>query len=244
MEKLTPQRSEQVWCDLSAASYDAAVYTNPLLVAVLEDELVLARQLLHQHRILVEVGCGTGQFCRRLTGDALAVIGVDISTTMLDRLAAQCGEELLLIHGDARFLSMLLAEHGTFLWLDEEGGAGPLVACVMNTLGIMREQTRWDVLQQMGLTAGPRGRVFLAVFNGEHFARGIEDFYRQSPELCGPLDDATIDYDTRELTVHATGYYSHWFDEAELRRLAEDAGLRNVSITATGIGLYLVAEGR
>lgn len=244
MEKLTNvTNAEQVWCGLAAEDYDAAVYSNPMLLALLDAELATARALLRRNRILVEVGCGTGQFCRRLTDDALAVIGVDISTAMTDELARRSAHDLLLIHGDARYLSTLLAEHGTFLWLDEEG-SGPLVTCVMNTLGIMPSGTRWDVLHQMGLTAGPHGRVFLAVFNGDHFERGIEELYRPNPGLCGPLDDATIDLVTRELTVHSTGYYSHWFSEAELRRLAFDTGLRNVTVTESGIGLLLVADGR
>jgi hypothetical protein len=64
-----------------------------------------------------------------------------------------------------------------------------------------------------------------------------------SPALCGSLDNATVDLASRELLVHETGYYSHWFSEGELLELAYEAGVQDVAVTADGIGLYLVGRG-
>jgi SAM-dependent methyltransferase len=231
-----------VWQGLSAAAYDAAVYGSPLLGPVLDAELRVARGLLMPEAMLVEVGCGTGQFCRRLVGDARRVVGVDISAGMLEELARRAGDSVLLVEGDACRLPCLLSESPGVGGLV---GAGiPVVAaCVMNTLGIMGEVTRRRVLEQMAVTVGPAGRVLVVVFDGAYFERGVEEFYRVNPGLCGDLSDATVDLTARELVVPSTGYRSHWFAADEVRGLAEEAGLRNVTVEAEGIGLFLVANG-
>jgi hypothetical protein len=96
----------------------------------------------------------------------------------------------------------------------------------------------------MAVTAGLDGKVLVVVFDGAYFKRGVGEFYRVSPGLCGDLGDATIDLAARELVVPSTGYRSHWFTADELWALAEEAGLRNATIEADGIGLFLVANGR
>lgn len=231
-----------VWQDLSAAAYDEAVYGSPLLGPVFDAELRVARRLLTPDSVLIEVGCGTGQFCRRLVGHAGSVVGVDISAGMLAELATCAGGDVVLVEGDACRLAELVAESPLVGALIER--RAPVVACVMNTLGIMEGETRRRVLEQMAATAGPAGRVFVVVFDGAHFERGIEDFYRLNPRLCGDLTDATIDLVTHELTVPSTGYYSHWFSVDELLAMADQAGLQNVAVAAEGIGWFLVASGR
>lgn len=64
----------RVWQGISAAAYDEAVYGSPLLRPVLDAELRLARKLSTQSSVLLEVGCGTGQFCTRLEGDTRTVV--------------------------------------------------------------------------------------------------------------------------------------------------------------------------
>lgn len=231
-----------VWRGLSAAVYDEAVYGSPLLRPVLDAELRVARELLTPSSVLVEPGCGTGQFCRRLVDDARVVVGVDISSRMLDELARCDGGRMVLIQGDACRLASLLAEAPALAGLI--GPETPVVAaCVMNTLGIMGEATRRRVLEQMAMTVGPAGHVLVVVFDGAYFERGVDEFYGLNPELCGELGGAIIDLAATELTVPSTGYHSHWFSVDELRCLAEGAGLRNVTVGAEGIGLFLMANG-
>lgn len=153
------------------------------------------------------------------------------------------GDGVVLVEGDARRLAVLLAETPVIAGL--VGPATPVVAaCVMNTLGIMGEATRLAVLEQMALTVGPDGRVLVVVFDGTYFERGVEEFYRVNPGLCGDLADASIDLVANELMVPSTGYRSHWFSVAELHLLADQAGLRNATVSVHDIGLFLVANGR
>lgn len=235
-------REDDVWCGLSAASYDAAVGGSPLLRTVRDAELAVARGLITRRSVLVEVGCGTGQFCRHLVGRVGTVVGVDIAEGMLDVLRRECGDRVLAIEGDARRLSAVLSGDALYQQLVARE-ADVVTACVMNTLGIMSAETRSTVLHEMAMTAGSDGRVVATVFNGDYFERGIDDFYRRNPRLCGSLDGATIDLATRELIVPATGYYSHWFSEPELWQMADKASVRNVEVRAEGIALLLVGNG-
>jgi SAM-dependent methyltransferase len=231
-----------VWQGLSAAAYDDAVYGSALLRSVFDVELRVARELLTPGSMLIEVGCGTGQFCRRLLDEAAVVVGVDISAGMLDELAARVGHRVVLVKGDAcRLVQLLEGTPGLTARMKRQT---PIVAaCVMNTLGIMSDATRRSVLEQMAVTVGPNGCAFVVVFDRRHFVRGVEEFYGANPALCGDLEDATVDLAAGELTVHSTGYHTHWFLPEELRHLALGAGLRNITIASEGVGLILVANG-
>jgi SAM-dependent methyltransferase len=203
------QQLDSVWCDLARDVYDTAVYGSHLLRPVLDTEVAIASKIVNCETVLIEVGCGTGQFCRRFIGRVAAVVGVDISLSMIGDLSQLADGRLLLIEGDARRLGNVLAEHHAYRRMSVRRPK-VLVTCVMNTLGIMDDITRQQVLAEMASVAGSHGHVFVAVFNGDHFELGIDQFYRVSPRLCGNLDSATIDLDTRELFVWDTGYYSHW----------------------------------
>ena len=109
----------------------------------------------------------------------------------------------------------------------------------MNALGIMPRAIRQAVINEMVKVAGDDGQFFLVVFNGEHFARGVNEFYRTVPHLCGPVGDADVNLATKELNVASTGYYSHWFMYDEVVEMLETAGLRDYRIERHGVGLFV-----
>lgn len=235
-------REQQAWIELSATDYDTAVYSSPLLLPVLRRELEISQEILRLTDILIEVGCGTGQFCRRLIDQVDRVIGVDISSRMLRELAKYRTPKMVLIEGDATRLSSILESDRTSTELLKQADR-KVLACVMNTLGIMHNAIRRAVISEMAVTAGVDGLVFLAVFNADHFERGVQDFYTMNPGLCGILDSGSVNFDSCELLVRNTGYYSHWFKKDELIDLAITSGLTNVELESSGVGLFMLANG-
>jgi SAM-dependent methyltransferase len=234
------RRSDEgsMWTAIPADSYDAAVYDHDMFRHVLSEELHIARWLCDARTTLVEVGCGTCMFAGTMAGHVARVVGIDISERFLAAARRRFAfrTNLRLVRGDACDLVAELASRG--LTCDR-----PVVGCVMNTLGIMSGDVRARVLRQMAQLAGPDGTVFVEVHDGAHFERAVREFYSAAPGLCGPVGVHDISYGTRELRVGETGYYSHWFSVDELRRLAEDAGVRVTRIILSGIGIFLVGHG-
>ena len=234
----TPE--EDKWTRIASEDYDDAVYNNPLLSDVYYHELDYMATSTHRDHVLVEVGCGTCKFCMSFIGDFQYVVGVDISNKFLDHVRDKyltTNNKLFLVNGDATHLRAVLRstkELPPDFWSRKR-----LVCCVMNTLGIMPQSIRQSVINEMLKLAGDDGQFFLVVFNGEKFTKGINEFYRTVPHLCGSVRDTDYDLDTRELRVAATGYYSHWFMYDEIVSMLETAGVRDYHIERHGIGLFV-----
>jgi SAM-dependent methyltransferase len=230
------------WTRILSDVYEDAVYRNPLLTAVYERELDYMRDILKDYAILVEVGCGTCKFCSSFIDTVSHVVGVDISEEFLEfarQRSADAFGNLTLVNGDATNLENLVRNEKQLpldFWARRK-----VVCCVMNTLGIMPDSIRLEVLREMVKVTGDNGHFFLAVFNGDHFRRGVEEFYRTVPHLCGDVQDSDVNYETTELNIAETGYYSHWFAPAKLEKLVVAAGLRDYRIEQHGIGLFVTS---
>ncbi|MGV1049197.1 MAG: class I SAM-dependent methyltransferase [Solirubrobacterales bacterium] len=219
---------ERLWARLDPDGYDSAVYRCDLLQPMYERELSLAEEMISDHDVLVEVGVGTGKFAGPLAGRGIPVIGVDISPTLLEMARARY-PELLLIEGDACNLRELLAPVPSAI-------GRRLVACVLNSIGVVDPVVREALVKEMILSA--RGGSFLlAVFSAEHFHRGVSEFYAKSPELCGPVREDDADHVRYELRT-ASSYFSHWFTMAEVDDLLRRAGVSTYSVERCGVGLF------
>jgi hypothetical protein len=93
--------------------------------------------------------------------------------------------------------------------------------------------------------AGHNGAVVLGCWWGDKFRRGVEEFYKQNPKLCGVVLDEHCDFEAANLLVPDTGYSSHWWREEELRALfAPHASEVDVEIRTFGIGIFAIAHRR
>ncbi|SEF38501.1 Methyltransferase domain-containing protein [Amycolatopsis pretoriensis] len=239
MKSLT--KTESAWKIIPGPVYEDAVYRSPLLLSVFEHELALIRGRVTPSICVVEVGCGTGKFCLTFADDARMTVGVDVSRHFLDLLMKHSSpaRRLFAVEGNAANLREVLADDRR---LDSDYHESPkLFACVMNTLGIMPEQSRREVVREMCASLSPDDSLLLTVFNREFFGQAVREFYAAHPELCGVIEPGDVDSAKAELHVRSTGYFSHWFSEAELSELVTSTGLKRIHISTEGPGLHLTS---
>lgn len=234
-------KTEDAWVKMPPRVMED-VYKLPLIDEVYRAERRLIRKFLDEDCVLLEVGCGTGRFCKSFQGQVRRVVGNDISADFLADIqgeARKLREDLVLIKGNAVKLMNLLKKEPRLT--EDLRSRRWVVCCVMNTLGVMEAKIRRPVVSQMIEACGGNGTFFLAVFNKEHFSRGVSELYRPNPDLLGgELKEKDISWDTAEIQVG--NYSSHWFSKREVEALVEEAGLRNYRILeGPGVGIYVLA---
>lgn len=237
-----PQSVEEAhWQEISSDAYDEAVYQTGELVEVYQEELRVVTSVASKTATLIEVGCGTGQFLRPLASRFTHIIGVDLSSEFLQYAASSLAGRgrLSLLHDDAANLSETLRMSFGSCYINT--GPERIICCVMNTLGIMPAVSRRQVLAEMGSLQRPSDSMFLVFFNREFLPNAVERFYRRNPALCGPVNDSDVDLVSGDLRVAASGYYSHWFEVAEVEDLLLNAGINAFKIKKVGWSIFVAA---
>lgn len=233
---------ENNWTKIGPEIYNDAIFNNPIISQVTNRQIQEIQELATSSSSLVEVGCGTCKFILSFKDQVKYIVGVDISDVSLNyvRETNKQLQNLALIKGDAMGLTSLLRSEffiKTEFWIRPR-----IIACVTNTLGIMPASIRQSVVDEMVKAMGVNGKLFLSVFNAEFFDQGVRDFYKKVPSLCGDIQDSDVNYSTHELRVASTGYYTHWFTEAELVSLLQKAGLSEYSIKRHGVALMVTGS--
>eukprot|EP00541_Cyclophora_tenuis_P011041 CAMPEP_0116554896 /NCGR_PEP_ID=MMETSP0397-20121206/7839_1 /TAXON_ID=216820 /ORGANISM="Cyclophora tenuis, Strain ECT3854" /LENGTH=398 /DNA_ID=CAMNT_0004080093 /DNA_START=133 /DNA_END=1329 /DNA_ORIENTATION=+ len=246
-----PQKHEDladVWTDVHMPlMWRAAVYSGatPVMSALLDAQLKLLRSLLAKEgSSYVEVGCGTAEMQSKVHSDAEFAVGVELSPMML-KLAKELHPELgsgsnHLVCANATVLDDALhKDMPSKFWETRR-----VVTILMNTLGILPDCIRQEVISQMIKVAGEDGAVVIGCWHNESFRVGMEEFYSVHPELCGPIDDATeVDYEKANMHVPSTGYESHWFSADELKAFVPEE-THNVEMQVSGVGIFAIVTAK
>lgn len=246
------------WKEITVEMWRDAVYTNQtyfgeLISDTAEFVKTIAEHVkLGGHRVsLVEVGCGTGEFVRAAAPDFRTVVGVDFNQEFIDfckendiprRLARS-----KYIQGDACQLYDLLKEEfpkipatprsrGVEFWDDTR-----IVACVGNTIGIIPEELRPKVYEQMAEVAGNDGVLVMVYWNARWFGDACLNFYHANPKLCGPFEGESVDFKNTTLTT-PMNYKTKWTSVEEARALMEDLGMEIISLREKGKGVFVAAR--
>lgn len=118
-----------------------------------------------------------------------------------------------------------------------------LVACVMNTMGILPDCIREQVVKEMIRTAKPGGAVVIGCWCAGSFAEGVERFYKRHPELCGSITDDMVDLESATL-VNPDGpsgtYSSQWWTHERVRNLFPPELHERVATVSVSIGVFAV----
>jgi hypothetical protein len=177
-------------------------------------------------------------------------VGVDFNQEFIDfckehDTPKRLGENKY-IQGDACQLYDLLKEE--FPKTQQRGSRGVefwddtrVVACVGNTIGIIPEELRPKVYEQMAEVAGNDGVVVMVYWNARCFGDACLNFYHANPKLCGPFEGESVDFKNTSLTT-PMGYRTKWTGVEEARTLMEELGMEIISIREKGKGVFVAAR--
>lgn len=163
----------KLWSELPVDAWKQSVLTKESIFHELYQDT--RRRLIeavktHSFDVILEVGCGTGEVIAHLEEVGIPRIGIDINAAFVDHCSEVYGgqSDLTFTVADATELSK---------WWDESGNANkyraPLLVCPNNTLMIMPESIREDVLKEMRSVAGVQGRTCVTFWNKKMFAHGM-----------------------------------------------------------------------
>jgi SAM-dependent methyltransferase len=198
----------------------------------------------------VEVGCGTGEFVRSVSDHFRTVVGLDFNPHFIDfckqNVYAHHAAKSRFIQGDACKLVDLLRKEfrttpkpgsrGVEFWDDTR-----IVACVGNTIGIIPEDQRLKVYEQMAEVTGKDGVLVMVYWNARWFGDACLNFYHANPQLCGPFDGASVDFNNTTLSTPSQ-YHSHWTSVQEARSVMESLGMEVISLKEKGKGVFVAAR--
>lgn len=209
--------------------------------SVFEETYKLTRsqiiQVAHQdgHDCIIECGCGTGDIIGNLN-TKLPRYGVDIN----DRFIQHCKQHHQ--HDNCHYeeLDVLKLEEWWAPIQAEHNYKKPLLLCVNNTLNIMPEEIRGNVLDQMLKVCGPEGRCVVTYWNGHFFSHAVMNYYMRNAELCGTFDFSHVDFDNRQLET-PTGYTTHWMTPKEVQRLLRsyDVNINHINVNSVAVEDHL-----
>jgi len=256
-EEMPKAPPSEKWKQLSVEQWRDAVYVNQSYFGdLIQDTTEFVRTIAEHVKLggkrvsLVEVGCGTGEFVRTVTDDFRTVIGVDFNEAFVDFCKDQC---LPRHHGKARYLQgdasqlydLLKSEfpktpkpgsRGVEFWDDTR-----VVACVGNTIGIIPDEMRDRVYEQMTEVAGSDGVLVMVYWNARWFGDACLNFYHANPQLCGPFDGSAVDFANTTLST-PSDYRTHWTSVEEARKVMEKLGMEVICLREKGKGVFVAAR--
>lgn len=207
------------------------------------------------HDVIIEVGCGTGEVISHLQDADIPRIGIDINEQFIEHCKSEYKDQsgLTFEVQDATKLEQ---------WWEESGYSNlyhsPLLICPNNTIMIMPECIRDEVLDGMRNVAGSKGRAVVTFWNGMMFSHGVMGYYRRNSDLCGEFDLTPEHVNWEEGTIETkTSYKSQWLKAEAIVRwmnsLCIDVALLPAHTKETpefdhvcedGMGVYLWLKGK
>jgi SAM-dependent methyltransferase len=249
--KETVAKSGSKWEDFLVEKWRSAVYVNKAYFGdLLTDQVNFVANAAEQIKLsgrrvsLIEVGCGTGEFIRDSADTFRVAVGLDFNPHFIQ----YCEESIpkgmearqRYIHGDACKLTEEMEKHFPkkegLLWNDVR-----VVACVGNTIGIIPQELKAKVYEEMLNLAGDDGIMIMAYWNARWFGDAVQNFYHANPQLCGPFSGESIDMSTCTLKT-PSGYCTHWTSLEEAREVMEGLGVEIISIRDQGKGVLVAAR--
>jgi len=245
------------WKKITVEMWRDAVYTNQtyfgdLIQDTNEFVQTIAEQIKFNGRraSLVEVGCGTGEFVRANEHEFRTAVGVDFNEEFIafckNNARARKVGSTQYFQGDACELNDLLKQkfpqraargrRGVEFWDDSR-----VVACVGNTIGIIPEELRPRVYDEMAELAGRDGVLVMVYWNARWFGDACLNFYHANPNLCGVFEGESVDFKNTTLKT-PMGYRTKWTGADEARALMEDLGMEIISLREKGKGIFVAAR--
>jgi SAM-dependent methyltransferase len=248
---------DEKWKHISVEKWRSAVYANQSYFGdLIQDTTEFIRTIAEHIKLsgkrvsFVEVGCGTGEFVRAVTDDFRTVVGVDFNQEFVKyckhERSSRHMDKSHYLQGDACHLyDMLKTEfpqrpkggsRGVEFWDDTR-----IVACVGNTIGIIPDEMRDQVYEEMIEVAGRDGVLVMVYWNAKWFGDACLNFYHANPQLCGPFDGSAVDFANTTLST-PSHYRTHWTSVEEARKVMEKMGMEIISLREKEKGVFVAAR--
>jgi len=181
--------------------------------------------------VVLDLACGSGDHAIELASRGYAVVGYDLSVTMLaqaQEIAQERDQKLNFLQGDMREMAFEETFDGIYCW--------------SSSFGYFEEEKNINVAQRMFKALRPGGTLLLDVANRDYIAEQTPSSVWFEGDSCVCMDDAQVDWITSRLKVKRTvmlddgrskecNYSVRLYGLHELGKLLHDVGfaIRNAS---------------
>lgn len=181
--------------------------------------------------VILDLACGSGDHAIELASRGYAVVGYDLSITMLaqaQEIAQERDQKLNFLQGDMREMAFEETFDGIYCW--------------SSSFGYFEEEKNINVAQRMFKALRPGGTLVLDIANRDYVAAQTPSSVWFEGDSCVCMDDAQIDWITSRLKVKRTvmlddgrskecNYSVRLYGLHELGKLLHDVGfaIRNAS---------------
>lgn len=256
-----------------ASDYDEFVTFghNKLIHQFIKKESEILIDIIKKQRSeisLIEIGCGTGRVLFNLVSKKSInkkikyLIGIDNAKTMIDISKQKLSitshaiqNKVLFLHMEGSMLNKTFGngrlsslpakydsnDHTSILKKSEYDASKKIVCVLLNTLGSMSKSERITTVKNMIDCAGKDGMIIVSVFNGENFTKNSRAVY---DSLKTMIHNSTYYFDDKkhEFTTN-NGYFSHWFEVDEIKKIMHDAECTDVKLKKIGdVAIFLIGK--
>ncbi len=228
------------WEELFGDDFGRAIFTpKPKQIAAevdfIEQSLGVARG-----GVVLDLACGSGEHAVELASRGYAVVGYDLSITMLaqaQEIAQERGQKLNFLQGDMREMAFEDTFDGVYCW--------------SSAFGYFEEEKNINVAQRIFRALRPGGTFLLDIINRDYVAVQTPSSVWFEGDGCVCMDDAHVDWITSRLKVKRTvmlddgrskecNYSVRLYSLHELGKLLHDVGflIRNASGQVATPGVF------
>ena len=215
--------NKRSWDDIST-DYDLSVEKNknPTIVNYLQKEMHIVSQLCktviknnNGQCSIIEMGSGTGRAIFSLNSmlkdTSIQFYGIEISEHMIKK-----ANEKKISHSENKNIKFLMHDStDSKLWELFTHNTANIVMCLYNTIGVIHQDKRSRLIDNMLKLAGDTGMVIISAFNGDDFGFAAPSMYIPMKKMIKQIDENSFDEKNR-VFQNKLGYHSQWFTKNEL----------------------------
>lgn len=228
------------WEELFGDDFGRAIFTPTQSQIAGEVDFIERSLGVARGGVVLDLACGSGEHAVELASRGYAVVGYDLSITMLaqaQEIAQERGQKLNFLQGDMREMAFEDTFDGVYCW--------------SSAFGYFEEEKNINVAQRIFRALRPGGTFLLDVVNRDYVAVQTPSSVWFEGDGCVCMDDAQVDWITSRLKVKRTvmlddgrskecNYSVRLYSLHELGKLLHDVGfvIRNASGQVATPGVF------
>lgn len=113
-----------------------------------------------------------------------------------------------------------------------------IICCLLNTVGVMDQKTRVEVIRNMVAAASPSDLLIFSVLSSASFSQYAPELYKVIQPLVGGSDSNAFHHDSCEFKTDK--YYSQWFDKQSFCATLAEEGCSNLNVKPVDDSGYFI----